>query len=706
MNTTRDVEICLQACDNCTVRWINFNLKPRKTVDSVEGYVIMVAVFMMVLAIGAPMRRRSRSIIIRYGVKGVYILTFPLLSYTVGLMQAGQIKHELYPVWAMFLAMLFGGTSAISVQKLDHNNQQMELYFDTILFSWYIGRVLAGFFGTLGREVGYFPYIFYPMSLLLGFRTIEQWGAVMLASTPSRENGINWLALYMKSEHLLSTSYNPHTMQGYKYPVLLYYGSAKIGEREVTLDNIWCDNMGILSSYNTAPPIRRLKDLCLSFTLFHLVVRRYFGYTCPESKLDKTRDLVFDGLLQEEQDYERAFQVIEAELGFLYDFFFTKYAYIMYGREARWCGISLSLTFLSIAAGTWSLSVLNTHNSILGHRVLVTSTRDILVTKIALVALSIFQFLNIWSYCLSDWAKVSLVCKYVTQPSWQENDFIKKLLLLQGRPHKWIQYWSNNLGQYSILDSFSSSYWDRLKRWLPSGKAGRPIELTTEVKRKVARAIKNSRNGLLSNGTSALVRHNCEELHWACMISQEFTTTHSILVWHIATSYCEISETIRRPEENDVLQNQVVATSLSKYCAYLVAFAPTLLPGSPIETKCALFEIMKEAKGVLQGLMSPTEKYEKLRGLRNVAIETRHEELLAKGVMLGKALESIGNHRVRWDVLADFWVEMLVYIAPSDNVASHIELLAEGGEFVTHVWALLMHAGILERPAPAAAAVP
>ncbi|KAI5002603.1 hypothetical protein ZWY2020_027253 [Hordeum vulgare] len=270
----------------------------------------------------------------------------------------------------------------------------------------------------------------------------------MLASTPSRLNGIHWLALYMKREHLLSTSYNPRTMQGYKYPVLLYYGSAKIGEREVTLDNIWCDNMGILSSYNTAPPIRRLKDLCLSFTLFHLVVRRYFGYTCPESKLDKTPDLVFDGLLQEEQDYERAFQVIEAELGFLYDFFFT----------------------------------------------------------------------------------------------------------------------------------------------------------------------------------------------------------------------------------------------------------------NPIETKFALSELMEEAEGVLQGLMSPTEKYEKLRGLHNVAIETRHEELLAKGVMLGKALESIGNHRVRWDVLADFWVEMLVYIAPSDNVASHIEHLAEGGEFVTHVWTLLMHAGILERPAPAAAA--
>lgn len=73
-------------------------------------------------------------------------------------------------------------------------------------------------------------------------------------------------------------------------------------------------------------PISRLKDACLSFGLFHLVVRRYFGYNCPESKLDKTRDLVLHGLLRTEQDYRRAFQVIEVvelELAFLHDFFFT-----------------------------------------------------------------------------------------------------------------------------------------------------------------------------------------------------------------------------------------------------------------------------------------------------------------------------------------------------------------------------------------------
>ncbi|VAH84268.1 unnamed protein product [Triticum turgidum subsp. durum] len=635
-----------QVCKNYTERWVNNNLEPRKSVDRVEDFVIIAAVFMIALAILSPRRRQSRSIIIRYGVGGVFILSFPLLSYTVGLMQAGKIKNELYPVWAMFLAMLFGGTSSMSVQKLDQNKQLMKLYCDCLLFTLCSATVLGGFIYTFGMKHSssrLVPFIgcLYVVGFLLGIKTAEQWGAASLASKPSSDNGIKWLALYMKGEHKLSTSYDPRTMQGYKYPILIHSGRATIGENAITLDNIWCDNIGILSSYYR-PPIRRLKDLCLSFALFHLVVRRYFGYTCPESGLDKTRDLVLDGLLQTEQDYKRAFKVIEAELAFLYDFFFTKYASIMYGNELRYYALSLTLTLVSIAAGAWSLSVLNRHGSILDSRFVETSTQDVLVTVIALVALSVSQFLQIWSYCVSDWAK-----------------------------------------------------WRRLKHLLPTEKAGKPVELPMQVKRAVARTIRNSTNGHLSHGTSSLMRHGMsDELCGACQINDEYTLTDTILAWHVATSFCEISDTIKRP--HDVHPNQVVATILSKYCTYLVAFAPTLLPGSAPETKCALDEMVKEAKEMLHDLVSPREKYEKLSELEYVVGSGR--KLFTYGAVLGKALESMDNHANRWDLLADFWAEMMVYIAPSNNVAGHIELLAEEGEFVTHVWALLMHAGILERP--------
>ena len=39
----------------------------------------------------------------------------------------------------------------------------------------------------------------------------------------------------------------------------------------------------------------------------------------------------------------------------------------------------------------------------------------------------------------------------------------------------------------------------------------------------------------------------------------------------------------------------------------------------------------------------------------------------------------------------------MLYVAPFDNVKEHIECLANGGEFITHLWALFTHAGILQR---------
>lgn len=700
MNRTREIEI-QEVCNNYTVSWIKRHLNPRKDVDRVEGCVILAAVFMIALAVGTPRRRQSRSILIRYGIVGMFILSFPLISYTLGLMQGEVIRMELYPVWALFLAMLFGGTNAMTVQKLDENKQLMRIYCDYLLLMFYVGTVLS-MLTTARKDLPYIHYILIAVIVLLSFKNLEQMFAANLASKPSSENGIKWLASYMKREHQLSTSYDPRTMQGYKYAVLIHAGSGGTEGSPITLDNIWCNNIGILLSSTSCPPVCRLKDLCLSLSLSHLVIRRYFGYTCPETKLDKTRDLVLHGLLQTEQEYERAFQVVEAELAFVHDFFFTKYAYIMYGREVQCCALSLAFTSVSVAMGTWALSSLNPHHSILKDLLVETSTTDVLVTKIVFVVLTISQLLQIWSYCVSDWAKVSLVCKYITRPSWQGHACIEKLLLLLGRSGRWLHYWSNTIDQYSLLDSFSSSHWDRLKHLFQSGKAGKPVKLSTEVKTAVARTIKNSISGGLSNGVFSLTRYGMGtgELRWACLIGDEFTPTHSILVWHIATSYCEMSEMVRYPDENHVQSSQAVATSLSRYCAYLVSFAPALLPGSPAETKCTLDELVEEVTGTLKNLVSPMEKYEKLRELNNAvdARQSRPAQLLTKGVILGKALE-IKNRTIRWDLLADFWAEMMVYIAPSNNIVGHIEPLTQGGEFVTHVWALLMHAGILERPA-------
>jgi len=48
----------------------------------------------------------------------------------------------------------------------------------------------------------------------------------------------------------------------------------------------------------------------------------------------------------------------------------------------------------------------------------------------------------------------------------------------------------------------------------------------------------------------------------------------------------------------------------------------------------------------------------------------------------------------RWKELAGFWVKALVYAAPSENTEEHMQRLAQGGEFITHVRFLLLNRGI------------
>jgi hypothetical protein len=102
--------------------------------------------------------------------------------------------------------------------------------------------------------------------------------------------------------------------------------------------------------------------------------------------------------------------------------------------------------------------------------------------------------------------------------------------------------------------------------------------------------------------------------------------------------------------------------------------------------------VRKDALTLLHDDKSPERKYSKMK-----CYDKQDGTAFAIGIQLGKKLQEIGEDGRRWDILADLWTEMILYIAPSDNAKDHIQHLANGGEYLTHLWALLTHAGILER---------
>ncbi|KAL3521976.1 hypothetical protein ACH5RR_014810 [Cinchona calisaya] len=123
------------------------------------------------------------------------------------------------------------------------------------------------------------------------------------------------------------------------------------------------------------------------------------------------------------------------------------------------------------------------------------------------------------------------------------------------------------------------------------------------------------------------------------------------MVWHIATILCEIefAENLRCDRE--------VAADESKYCAYV--------------RECIFREIVEEANEYLKGCKTMETKSSRLKWL---AGRRRDEKsVIVTCAKLAKQLiqEIQELDRVR-KILGDFWTEMVLFVAPSDDVTAHV----------------------------------
>ena len=255
--------------------------------------------------------------------------------------------------------------------------------------------------------------------------------------------------------------------------------------------------------------------------------------------------------------------------------------------------------------------------------------------------------------------------------------------------------WQRAFGQYSLLLGFDYHSWNVLPllslglvdKTRDGQKAGKKITLTDEIIERVLSGFKES-NGQLQDGQSALARNQLlSQFSWSCTLP---THIHKILVWHIGTTIAMDGHQV--PQTDDYH----VAKTLSDYCAYLVAFVPDMLPGHGYDNQCIFDAVIMEAREGLTGCDTVSNRCEKLMAM--VLPSDNSCTILQLGGKLGRELRGVAPEARRWKVLADFWAEFVLFLAPSSNVEIHAEKLAAGGEFMTHLWALLTHAGILERP--------
>lgn len=473
------------------------------------------------------------------------------------------------------------------------------------------------------------------------------------------------------------------------------------GKTLITLDRVWSESGHLLTP--------ELKDLCLSFALFKCLRRRFARHQLAEAGSSWAfRFVVGDWMLGQEGDHERIFRVIADELSFASDFYYSSLPVASLGTLPAALHLFLSLLISSL--------IIRLTQVLFPRAIIPFPIPMSLITIIAAVNV-ITEVLEMRDGLRSNWTKISMIGHYIRC----RHDRVRRMFswfLRSKSPKLWMdEIRQNNLLKPNLLREQS---WLRLCKqlFIPRKNCHKPvIKVPLQVKAKIIASLRSS-GGHLNDGT-AMVRHQCHrqayshDITWACYGDEVTTTTDLLLVWHIATSLFEIRCSSQRASASSSTRtdSMIVAQSLSCYCTYLVAEAPELLPDDSAWTK-------RRYKAVKNGIAAePSKSVPEESGVyghlvHSFSAESCHE-VLKKGSRLGKQLveeaerpregetgPAGGSEDAVWELLAEFWSEMVLYLAPSDNVKRHIEVLQRGGELVTLLWALLLHAGITSRPAP------
>ncbi|KAJ0983321.1 hypothetical protein J5N97_011576 [Dioscorea zingiberensis] len=654
----------------------------------IEALVVISGALMTFLALFGSYRRRSRSSAIKYSLWAAYTLTDSISAYTIGLMQTASFRNQLFVLWSAFLIIVRCSTHSITAFSIQDNENWLSNLLHLALLGVYASFIYNSYFQLTSFWVP--VEIFWLVCMVKIFERAFAFDLVRKPNAPMVNTKL--VSDYMHYEHELSNEdeVDPALMKGYKYLVIgedeedVKIGppdylmkpmleNAAVAYEVVMVEKIWrCPGRVLINS-------EEAKDVCLSFALFKLLRRRFTGYPWAEASRPKTRKLILEGLLG---DHKRTFRVIETELAFLYDSFYTKYAVVS----------RMPVTLLSSVAilvgSCWLVYILADHEKHLS------GNGDTLVTFFFLFAINFVEVWQIITYVFSDWAKVLLLCNYVRKASWQEMDFFQTLLSFICR-QRVLKPWDGKLGQYSFLDSYEyepSCLKVRVSGTQIGQKASPNIQLPDEVKEAIVQSLRASGGKLRSIGEFSLTLCGVgigDELSWACNLE---TCAQIILVWHVATSLCFESTPPDSLSSEDQF-NHKVADSLSKYCAYLVVFAEKFLPDQNSVTAVIFDRIIHETLTVLEGQGNKSSMLNRL-----MEVGDAPETIVEKGGKLGKQLRDlVGDKSLRFKLLREIWVEIILYIAPSDNTTAHAQHLAEGGEFITHLWTLLCHLGIFKR---------
>uniref|UniRef100_A0A0D9Z1W9 DUF4220 domain-containing protein n=1 Tax=Oryza glumipatula TaxID=40148 RepID=A0A0D9Z1W9_9ORYZ len=634
-------------------------------------------------------------------IKGfLFAVTQPVTRFLVSMfamLLSMPFRNDLYLLWGILLLAGYEGVYTISGYGVSARLSDLAVHE----FTRCSNIVVLGLYVRYYSNASQFRYPLWALWALMVAKFLERIVRFKIANKKYGNGNISRVADYMKHEHKLSESSNDQQsssesstdteaagehefsgststdveageqgfhMKNYNYLIVgdskldgeknttrgIYEPELKPVTHTVTVAKVWEYPGNLLGPDKKGR--YKLKDVCLSFALCKLLRRKFAGVEATKSELRKARKLVFDGLITSDIDEERTFRVIRAELGFARDISFTKYP-ILFS-----CGFPVVSVVLF--AATLGVSIWIIVSAILHYRVPRGSSPNLVHGKNVDLSITFGIVMVISEYVRNRYGRCYLLdriiwlvcCGNIAEPI---GNSLGQFNLVYGAKRGCIP--TCVIKVYHAVRSFVLLNNDGEYRIMK----GKTIRVPDEVKKAICQTLMANKTELtqgkpLPRTASMLQRYG-----------RHPTAIETIVVWHVAT--CHLQKLVDESQR----KSYKVATRLSKYCAYLLFYKPKLLGSvgnNSVRYTCkTLVQEAAAARGSGSG-----------SGDDNM--------MMRKGKALADKLKARG--RVDWTELAEFWSELLISLAPSGNVSAHEKGLGDGGEFITHLWALLYHAGI------------
>jgi hypothetical protein len=334
-------------------------------------------------------------------------------------MQSSSVKSEMYPIWTVSLFTIFGCIDPVtSYNGLDYKGPLSKVVYGICLHCRY---VLLMSISAISSIVGNTAIgVLAAVTFIKGFHR-----SLALVQQSRMRNMVEHLDDRYHFGETLALRYDystdPTSIQNvprFEFIVDFPTGTGTADSYYVRLSDV---NELLRDKKDE---LESCYDACIAYCLSHRLQRHFLGLNSHK----------VDPQTPEGIDYKWAFKVIEIELAFLFDVFFTGNAFLHYYQAktaSLWALASFTgICFVGVAAAIPGTMTSRHPASGPGGCTNVLHTADLVITFVILVSLALLQLLQLIRCWTSNWARLAVVCAYT-----------RNMKMHRGKTPYWLALW-------------------------------------------------------------------------------------------------------------------------------------------------------------------------------------------------------------------------------------------------------------------------